>query len=164
MAQLRGGRQQLPTAAGGMQRRRRASCGFLFLSRPPAHCLVSPAPALFLPHARSLCAPFSPSRFPLSFFSCQFSRVFPPPRTEASSYGAHHARFGMNQTPKRRFLDTTVVRWTPHESKASRLLWRPAWSALVPKRRQSDALITLISVTCHDQIKFLKTMDSRAII
>ena len=129
MDRQRAGRRQLPTAAGGgMQRRGRASCGFLFLSRSPAHWLVSRAPALFLLRARSLCARhFLPRARPLSFFSCRFSRIWRPPRT-----------IWANRTPNRRFLDATVIRRTPYGSKASRLLRRPAWSALALKRRQSD--------------------------
>ena len=100
----------------------------------------SRAPALSL----SACAYFFHAlALSLSFFSRRFSCVFPLSRAEASSYGARHARFGAIWTPKRRFLDASAVRRTPHESKASRLLRRCACSALALKRCLSDALKTL---------------------
>ena len=97
----------------------------LCFSRAP---VLSLCVRLFLPCARAL-----------SFlFSRRFSCVFPLSRAEASSYGARHARFGAIWTPKRRFLDASAVRRTPHESKASRLLRRRACSALALKRRLSN--------------------------
>ena len=149
MARLRTAERQLPPApAARMNAAARVSCGFLFLTRSlgsPARLLslrsVSPARQLSL----SACACFFRAlALSLSFFSCRFSCVFPLSRAEASSYGARHARFGAIWTPKRRFLDASAVRRTPHESKARRLLRRRACSALALKRCLSDALKTLV--------------------
>jgi len=85
--------------------------------------------ALFLPRAHS---------FPRPFF-----RDFLPPRN-GPLYGARHARLGANRTPNRRLPDAMVVRRTPYQSEASRPPSRPAYSALPIRRRQSDALKTLI--------------------
>jgi hypothetical protein len=65
---------------------------WLPILNPLSHPLVGSFP----PCAPSLrtCLLFSPPFLPRS-------RILPPPRTEASSpYGAHHARFGANRTPK----------------------------------------------------------------
>lgn len=57
----------------------------------PAHWLVSDMPALALGFVHM---PFSPLCLALFRFPHQFSRVFSPPRTEATLYGACHARIG----------------------------------------------------------------------
>jgi hypothetical protein len=145
MAQMRTAERQLPpAAAAGVNAAARVSCGFLFLSRSlesPACLLSLRSVSKSLPRA---CAVSTVRSRSLSFFSRRFSRFFPLPRAETSSYGACHARFGAIWTPKRRFLDASAVRRTPHESKASRQLRRRAFSALALKRRLSDVLKTLV--------------------
>jgi hypothetical protein len=74
---------------------------------------------------------------------------FPAALNKASPYVARLARSGTNRMPKRRFPDAIVVRRMPYESKASRLLYRPMWSSLALRQRQSDALITLVWIFCH---------------
>ena len=126
MDRLRAGRRQLPTAAGGNAAARASELRLpipLLLSRSlvglPRTCCVSPARPL------PLRATFSSSRSPSFVFLLP---ILPHmPRT-----------IWANRTPNRRFLDATVIRRTPYGSKASRLLRRPAWSALALKRRQSD--------------------------
>jgi hypothetical protein len=69
------------------------------------------------------------------------ARVFLP---QPSRYGARLPRSATNRTPNRRLPDAMAVRRTPYQSEASRLANRPACSALPIRRRQSDALKTLI--------------------
>ena len=131
MDRLRAGRRQLPTAAGGNAVARASEL------RLPIPLLLLALPLTGWSPARLLCFSRAPAPSTRDFFSLVLA-LFRFSPADSPAYGARHARFGANRTPKRRFLDDTVVRRTPYESKASRLLWHPAWSALALKRRQSD--------------------------